>query len=67
MNDIASWLRGQIPSSTDADRRERLAREAELQAMLRSGIATMAKERTPSRLTNDAKQQKAARKVAAGV
>jgi hypothetical protein len=49
MNDIASWLRAQIPSSTDADRLERLAREAERQAVLRSGIATMVKERTPSK------------------
>ena len=49
MNDIASWLRAQIPSSTHADRLERLAREAERQAMLRSGIATMVKERTPSK------------------
>ena len=49
MNDIASWLRAQIPSSTDADRLERLAREAERQAVLRSGIATKVKERTPSK------------------
>jgi hypothetical protein len=49
MNDIASWLRAQIPSSTDADRLERLAREAERQVVLRSGIATMVKERTPSK------------------
>jgi hypothetical protein len=32
-----------------ADRFERLAREAERQAVLRSGIATMVKERTPSK------------------
>ena len=49
MNDIASWLRAQIPSSTDPDRLERLAREAERQAVLRSGIATTVKERTPSK------------------
>jgi hypothetical protein len=49
MNDIASWLRTQIPSSIDPARLERLAREAERQAMLRSGIATMVRERTPSR------------------
>jgi len=46
MNDIASWLRAQIPSSTDPDRLERLAREAEHQAALRSGIATIVKKRT---------------------
>jgi hypothetical protein len=49
MNDIASWLRAQIPSSTDPDRLERLAREAERQEVLRSGIATKVKERTPSK------------------
>ena len=43
MTDLASWLRAQIPSSTDLDRLERLAREAERQAVLRSGIATMGK------------------------
>jgi len=41
MNDIASWLRAQMPSATDPDRLERLAREAERQAALRSGIATL--------------------------
>ena len=46
--DIASWLRAQVPSWTDPDRLERLAREAERQAALQSGIATMVKER-PSR------------------
>jgi hypothetical protein len=46
MNDIASWLRAQIPSSTDPGRLERLAREAERQAVSRSGIATFVKERT---------------------
>jgi len=49
MNDIASWLRAQIPASTDPDRLERLAREAERQAVLRGGIATMVGERTPSK------------------
>jgi len=49
MNDIASWLRAQIPSSIDPARLERLAREAERQAVLRSGIATMVRERTPSK------------------
>jgi hypothetical protein len=49
MNDIASWLRAQIPSSTDPGRLERLAREAERQAALRSGIATIVKKRTPSK------------------
>jgi hypothetical protein len=49
MNDIASWLRAQIPPSTDPDRLERLAREAERQAALRSGIATIVKKRTPSK------------------
>jgi len=49
MNDIASWLRAQIPSSTDQARLERLAREAERQAVLRSGIAIMVRERTPSK------------------
>jgi hypothetical protein len=43
MNDITAWLRAQMPSSTDPDRLERLAREAERQAVLRSGIATMGK------------------------
>jgi hypothetical protein len=37
MNDIAAWLRAQMPSSTDPDRLERLSREAERQAVLRSG------------------------------
>jgi hypothetical protein len=50
MNDIASWLRAQIPSSTDPDRLERLAREAERQAALRGGIATKVRERSPSKL-----------------
>jgi len=45
MNDIAAWLRAQMPSSTDPDRLERLAREAERQALLRSGIATMVRGR----------------------
>jgi hypothetical protein len=49
MNDIASWLRSQIPSSTDPGRLERLAREAERQAALRSGIATIVKKQTPSK------------------
>jgi hypothetical protein len=49
MNDIASWLRAQIPSSTDPGRLERLAREAERQAALRRGIATIVKKRTPSK------------------
>jgi len=48
MNDIAAWLRAQMPSSTNPDRLERLAREAERQAVLRSGIATMVRERTES-------------------
>jgi hypothetical protein len=38
MNDIASWLRAQIRSSIDPARLERLAREAERQAVLRSGL-----------------------------
>jgi hypothetical protein len=41
MNDIASWFRAQVPSSIDPDRLERLSREAERQAVLRSGIAKM--------------------------
>ncbi len=49
MNDIASWLRAQIPSSIDPARLERLAREAERQAVLRGGIATMVRERSPSK------------------
>ncbi len=49
MNDIASWLRAQISSSTDPGRLERLARQAERQAALRSGIATIVKKRTPSK------------------
>jgi hypothetical protein len=47
--DIASWLRAQVPSSTDPDRLERLAREAERQAALQSNIATIVKKRTPSK------------------
>ena len=47
MNDIASWLRAQFPSSTDPDRFERLAREAERQAMMRSSMATKVRERAP--------------------
>jgi hypothetical protein len=49
MNDIACWLRAQIPSSIDPARLERLAREAERQAVLRGGIATMVRERSPSK------------------
>ena len=49
MYDIASWLRAQVPSSTDPDRLERLAREAERQAALQSNIATILKKRTPSK------------------
>jgi hypothetical protein len=54
MNDIASWLRAQFPSSTDPDRFERLAREAERQAMMRSSMATKVRERAPvgSQVTN---------------
>ena len=48
MYDIASWLRAQVPLSTDPDRLERLAREAERQAALQSNIATIVKKRTPS-------------------
>jgi len=53
MNDIASWLRAQISSSNDPDRLERLAREAERQAVMRSGIATRVRERAPSRPPSD--------------
>ena len=49
MNDIACWLRAQIPSSIDPARLERLTREAARQAVLRSGIASLVRERTPSR------------------
>jgi hypothetical protein len=49
MYDIASWLRSQVPSWIDPDHLVRLAREAERQAVLRSGIATMVRERTPRR------------------
>jgi hypothetical protein len=38
MNDIASWLRAQIPSSTGADRLERLAREAERLGKVKSAL-----------------------------
>ena len=58
MNDIASWLRAQIPSSTDAARLERLAREAERQEVLRSGTATMVRERTPRRPTSTALERR---------
>ena len=49
MTDLVSWLRAQIPSSTDPDRLERLAREAERQAVLRRGIATVVRQRSPSK------------------
>ena len=49
MTDLASWLRAQIPSSTDPDRLERLAREAERQAVLRCGIAIVVRQRSPSK------------------
>jgi hypothetical protein len=47
MNDIAAWLRAQMSSSTDPDRLERLAREAERQAALQSNIATIVKNQGP--------------------
>ena len=49
MYDIASWLRAQVPLSTDPDRLERLAREAERQAALQSNIETIVKKRTPGK------------------
>jgi hypothetical protein len=47
MYDIASWLRAQVPLSTDPDRLERLAREAERQAALQSNICDHRKETNP--------------------